>query len=56
MSHHKDIFLGDKKIGHVRIRNDGIVLSVWIDTSVQSMLFIPDNQKTFLLTLPGEEE
>jgi hypothetical protein len=40
MSHHENIKIGDKFVGHVRITNDGEILSIWI--SGQKMLFIPE--------------
>ena len=43
MSHH--LLLFDKvgePIGHARITNDGVVLSVWINARGFSGLFVPD--------------
>jgi len=60
MSHHKKIYIVDPlsetsnvliHVGHVRIRNDGTVLSVWINSEHQSMLFLPEHPE-----LIGEEE
>jgi hypothetical protein len=42
--------LGDK-IGHVRRRNDGTILSIWISINNQKMLFLPEHPE-----LIGEEE
>lgn len=53
MSHHRDIYIGDSlnPDGHVRIRNDGVILSIWIKTPHQKMLFLPEHPE-----LIGEEE
>ena len=53
MSHHVDIYIGDSlnSDGYVRIRNDGTVLSIWIKTVKQQMLFVPEHPE-----LIGEEE
>ena len=61
MSHHKRIYIVNpfakleteclKNIGHVRIRNDGTILSIWINTDYQGMLFLPEHPE-----LIGEEE
>ena len=60
MSHHKKIYIVDPTsetsnalihISHVRRRNDGTVLSVWINSEYQSMLFLPEHSE-----LIGEEE
>ena len=60
MSHHKKIYIVDPlasetnvltSIGHVRRRNDGTILSIWINVGKQSMLFIPEHPE-----LIGEEE
>jgi len=60
MSHHKKIYIVDPlsnepnvlaHIGHVRIRNDGTVLSIWINQDKQAMLFLPEHPQ-----LIGEEE
>ena len=53
MSHHVDIYIGDSlnPDGYVRIRNDGTVLSIWIKTVKQQMLFVPEHPE-----LIGEEE
>jgi|TARA_R110000823_G_C15845889_1_gene491681 hypothetical protein len=63
MSHHKKIYIVDPlaeaetnilhTIGHVRRRNDGTILSVWIHTDKQSMLFLPEHAE---LILEEEEE
>ena len=60
MSHHKKIYIVDPlsevetnilyTIGHVRIRNDGTILSIWINTDKQAMLFLPEHPE-----LVGEE-
>jgi hypothetical protein len=42
MSHHKEIVIDGKKCGHVRITNSGIILSVWVKTDKQQMLFVPE--------------
>ena len=46
MSHHKNIYTyiqGEQvKVGHVRITNTGTILSVWIHTGRQKMLFLPE--------------
>ena len=44
MSHHERIYAvgGNLDIGYIRIRNDGIILSIWIDTDHQKMLFLPE--------------
>ena len=54
MSHHKKIYIVDslcqeeanilKTIGHVRITNDGTILSIWINQGKQAMLFHPENR------------
>jgi len=41
-SHHKRIEIDGVDVGYVRIRNDGTVLSVWISTENQKMLFVPE--------------
>ena len=60
MSHHKKIYIVDPlavetniltSIGHIRIRNDDTILSIWIDSKKQSMLFLPEHPE-----LIGEEE
>ena len=45
MSHHISIYIGDSMNpdGHVRIRNDGTILSIWIKTDKQQMLFLPES-------------
>ena len=63
MSHHKKIYIVDPlaeaetnilhTIGHVRRRNDGTILSIWIHTETQSMLFLPEHAE---LILQEEEE
>jgi hypothetical protein len=45
MSHHKSIFIDGVKCGHARITNDGVILSIWIDTEVQRMLMIPEDKE-----------
>ena len=47
-SHHERIYGigGNMDIGYIRIRNDGTILSIWIDH--MQTLFVPENQ--------GEEE
>jgi len=55
MSHHRSLFMDGKKIGHVRITNDGNILSIWIDTEVQRWLFIPEDAEKLIMIL-GEEE
>lgn len=44
MSHHERIYAigGNLDIGYIRIRNDGVILSIWIDTEKQQMLFLPE--------------
>ena len=44
MSHHQRIYIsrGETDIGYIRVRNDGTILSIWIDTEHQSMLFLPE--------------
>ncbi len=54
MSHHKSFFIDGVKCGHVRITNDGVILSIWIDTEVQRMLFVPEDKKTVELIV-GEK-
>jgi hypothetical protein len=49
MSHHKTIFILDGNgdpfpMGHVRITNDGEVLSIWI--SGQQRLFFPEEESS----------
>lgn len=53
MSHHERIYAigGNLDIGYIRIRNDGVILSIWIDTEKQKMLFLPEHPE-----LIGEEE
>lgn len=41
-SHHKRIEIDGVDVGYVRVRNDGTVLSVWISTEHQKMLFVPE--------------
>ena len=43
MSHHINIYIDGAipRIGYARIRNDGVILSIWIDD--QKMLFHPEN-------------
>jgi len=58
MSHHKKIYIVDPlakaetdilhTIGHVRRRNDGTILSIWINTEKQSMLFLPEHAELIL--------
>lgn len=58
MSHHKKIYIVDPlaevetnilhTIGHVRRRNDGTILSIWINTGNQSMLFLPEHPELIL--------
>jgi len=55
MSHHRSLFMDGEKIGHVRITNDGNILSIWIDTEVQRWLFIPEDAEKLIMIL-GEEE
>lgn len=44
MSRHERIYGigGNLDIGYIRIRNDGVILSIWIDTDHQKMLFLPE--------------
>ena len=44
MSRHERIYGigGNLDIGYIRIRNDGVILSIWIDTEYQKMLFLPE--------------
>jgi len=51
MSHHRPIMVDGVKVGHVRITNSGTILSVWIKTDTQQMLFLPEHP-----ILLGEEE
>ena len=43
MSHHERIYGigGSYDIGYIRVRNDGVILSIWIDS--MKMLFVPEN-------------
>ena len=43
MSHHERIYGigGNVDIGYIRVRNDGVILSIWIDH--MKMLFVPEN-------------
>lgn len=45
MSHHKKIYIDAPigHIGHVRITNDGKILSIWIKD--QKQLFVPDGEE-----------
>jgi len=44
MSHHKKIVIDGVEYGHVRITNDGVVLSIWINQPWgDGQLFIPEN-------------
>ena len=45
MSRHERIYGigGNLDIGYIRIRNDGVILSIWIDTEYQKMLFVPEH-------------
>jgi hypothetical protein len=54
MSHHRSIMVDGVKVGHVRITNSGIILSIWIKTDNQQMLFIPEDGP--IDRLIGEEE
>ena len=44
-SHHIQIYIDGPlgHIGHARITNDGVILSIWIKD--QQQLFVPDNQE-----------
>lgn len=49
-SHHERIYWlnfegAAQDCGYVRVRNDGVILSVWIDTEVQRMLFVPEHPR-----------
>ena len=55
MSHHRNISIGETVIGHVRITNDGTILSIWINTNRQRMLFHPEHPE-LIQDLIGEEE
>jgi len=43
MSHHERIYGigGNVDIGYIRVRNDGVILSIWIDH--MKMLFVPEH-------------
>ena len=45
MSRHERIYGigGNLDIGYIRIRNDGVILSIWIDTEYQKMLFVQEH-------------
>ena len=51
MSHHRKLTIDGIDVGHVRITNSGTILSVWIKTDTQQMLFLPEYPD-----LLGEEE
>jgi len=51
MSHHRKLTIDGIDVGHVRITNTGTILSVWIKTDTQQMLFLPEHP-----ILLGEEE
>ena len=49
MSHHQRIYIHGHSdapvdIGYIRITNDGKILSIYIDTKVQRMLFHPESK------------
>jgi hypothetical protein len=56
MSHHKEIVIDGKKCGHVRITNSGIILSVWVKTDKQQMLFVPEQAFPIDYVRKWEEE
>ncbi len=44
MSHHRKLIIDGVEYGHVRITNDGVVLSIWINQPWgDGQLFIPEN-------------
>jgi hypothetical protein len=57
VSHHQRIYLsaGELDIGYVRITNDGTILSIWIQTDRQRMLFKPEHPELIEMLI-GEEE
>ena len=58
MSRHERIYGigGNLDIGYIRIRNDGVILSIWIDTEYQKMLFLPEHPELIQEELVQEEE
>ena len=46
-SHHENIKIGEKYVGRVRITNSGRILSIWINTDIQQMLFLPEDSDGF---------
>jgi len=54
-SHHEAIRVGNMIVGHARITNDGTILSIWINTDRQRMLFLPEHPE-LIKDLIGEEE
>ncbi len=49
MSHHRKLTIDGIDVGHVRITNSGTILSVWIKTDKQQMLFLPEHREDMLL-------
>jgi hypothetical protein len=44
-SHHERLQIGGFFVGYARVRNDGTVLSIWISTDNQQMLFVPEQKE-----------
>jgi hypothetical protein len=42
--HHEQLQIGGKFVGYARVRNDGMVLSIWINQEHQQ-LFLPDQKE-----------
>ena len=46
-SHHETIKIGENTVGFARITNSGRILSIYINTDVQRMLFLPEDSDGF---------
>ena len=51
-SHHEQIKIGNIYVGTARVTNSGRILSMWINTNMQKMLFLPEDSDGF----EGDEE